>query len=38
MSHKALQTDSSQMETINQGEKFHETGAFDQERCSYHDS
>ncbi len=34
MSHKASQADSTQMETINPGEKVHETGAFDQERCS----
>ena len=26
-----------QMQTINQGEKFHENGPFDQERCSGHD-
>ena len=38
MSHKALQTDSNQVETINLRRKFHETGAFDESRHSYHDS
>ena len=38
LSHKALQTDSSQMETINQGEKVHEIGALDQKRRSCRDS
>lgn len=38
MSRKALQTDSSQIATINLRRKFYETGAFDQKRRGYHDS